>query len=371
MVNWWLDKGLAGFRIDAIINIKKNLDFPMLEPDGLDGLAFCTKTLGTKDGVSEMLSELKRETFDKHGAFTVGEVFNITDDDLSDFIGENGYFSTIFDFSTELLSAGEHGWYDAPDVAFPAWKKAIFHAQDQAYGCGFESNIIENHDEPRGVSRYLPVYARNSCGTKMLGTMSLLLRGLPFIFQGQEIGMTNTNWQSVDEFDDLNTVDQYHLALKAGLSEKDALDKIGRLSRDNARTPMQWNTSSNAGFTTGIPWLRLNDNYPDVNVAAQEKDTDSVLNYYKKLIALRKSDTYKDIFTYGKTIPVFLEKEMLMAYCREKGDKRILVLGNFGEKKEALHLSAEPKKLLLSNMNHTEIGQDIILAPQESAVVLL
>ena len=371
MVNWWLDKGLAGFRIDAIINIKKNLDFPMLEPDGLDGLAFCTKTLGTKDGVSEMLSELKRETFAKHGAFTVGEVFNITDDDLSDFIGENGYFSTIFDFSTELLSAGEHGWYDAPDVAFPAWKKAIFHAQDQAYGCGFESNIIENHDEPRGVSRYLPVYARNSCGTKMLGTMSLLLRGLPFIFQGQEIGMTNTNWQNVDEFDDLNTVDQYHLALKAGLSEKDALDKIGRLSRDNARTPMQWNTSSNAGFTTGIPWLRLNDNYPDVNVAAQEKDTDSVLNYYKKLIALRKSDTYKDIFTYGKTIPVFLEKEMLMAYCREKDDKHILVLGNFGEKEEALHLSDEPKKLLLSNMNHTEIGQDIILAPQESAVVLL
>ena len=106
--------------------------------------------------------------------------------------------------------------------------------------------------------------------------MSLLLRGLPFIFQGQEIGMTNTNWQNVDEFDDLNTVDQYRLALKAGLSEKDALDKIGRLSRDNARTPMQWNTSSNAGFTTGIPWLRLNDNYPEVNVAAQEKDTDSV-----------------------------------------------------------------------------------------------
>ena len=118
MVNWWLDKGLAGFRIDAIINIKKNLDFPMLELDGIDGLCFSVpKILGSKEGVSEMLGELKRETFDKHGAFTVGEVFNITDDDLTDFIGENGYFSTIFDFSTELLSAGEHGWYDAPDVA--------------------------------------------------------------------------------------------------------------------------------------------------------------------------------------------------------------------------------------------------------------
>ena len=371
MVNWWLDKGLAGFRIDAIINIKKNLDFPMLEPDGMDGLAFCTKILGSKEGVSEMLDELKRETFDKHGAFTVGEVFNITDDDLADFIGENGYFSTIFDFSTELLSAGEHGWYDAPDVSFPAWKKAIFHAQEQAYDCGFESNIIENHDEPRGASRYLPAYARNAAATKMLGTMSLLLRGLPFIFQGQEIGMTNTNWRSVDEFDDLNTVDQYQLALKAGLSQQEALKKIGRLSRDNARTPMQWNNTDNGGFTSGIPWLRLNDNYPEINVENQEKDADSVLNYYKKLIALRKSDAYKDTFTYGKTIPVFSEKEMLMAYCRESKIQRILVLGNFGEKEELLHLSTEPKKLLLSNMNRTDIGQDILLAPQESAVVLL
>lgn len=371
MINWWLDKGLAGFRIDAIINIKKNLDFPMLEPDGIDGLAFCTKTLGSKEGVSEMLGELKRETFDKHDAFTVGEVFNITDNDLADFIGENGYFSTIFDFSTELLSAGEHGWYDAPDVSFPAWKKAIFHAQDQAYDCGFESNIIENHDEPRGASRYLPVYAQNTAGTKMLGTMSLLLRGLPFIFQGQEIGMTNTSWQSVEEFDDLNTIDQYHLALKAGLSEQEALTKIGRLSRDNARTPMQWNASSNASFTTGTPWLRLNGNYPEINVANQEKDTDSVLNYYKKLIALRKSDTYKDTFTYGKTIPAFPEKEMLMAYCRESDTQRILILGNFGENEESLHLSAKPKQLLLSNMNRTEISQDIFLAPQESVVVLL
>ena len=318
-----------------------------------------------------MLDELKRETFDKHGAFTVGEVFNITDDDLADFIGENGYFSTIFDFSTELLSAGEHGWYDAPDVSFPAWKKAIFHAQEQAYDCGFESNIIENHDEPRGASRYLPAYARNAAATKMLGTMSLLLRGLPFIFQGQEIGMTNTNWRSVDEFDDLNTVDQYQLALKAGLSQQEALKKIGRLSRDNARTPMQWNNTDNGGFTSGIPWLRLNDNYPEINVENQEKDADSVLNYYKKLIALRKSDAYKDTFTYGKTIPVFSEKEMLMAYCRESKIQRILVLGNFGEKEELLHLSTEPKKLLLSNMNRTDIGQDILLAPQESAVVLL
>ena len=370
-INWWLDKGLGGFRIDAIINIKKALPMHNYEPDREDGLCSINKLLEEAAGLGEFLGEMRDRTFKPHDAFSVGEVFNAKDDELPDFIGNNGYFSSMFDFNETIFGGSEKGWYDCKEITPDDYKRCCFETQAKMGDFGFVSNIIENHDEPRGASRYLPVYARNSCGTKMLGTMSLLLRGLPFIFQGQEIGMTNTNWQSVDEFDDLNTVDQYHLALKAGLSEKDALDKIGRLSRDNARTPMQWNTSSNAGFTTGIPWLRLNDNYPDVNVAAQEKDTDSVLNYYKKLIALRKSDTYKDIFTYGKTIPVFLEKEMLMAYCREKGDKRILVLGNFGEKKEALHLSAEPKKLLLSNMNHTEIGQDIILAPQESAVVLL
>ena len=135
---------------------------------------------------------------------------------------------------------------------------------------------------------------------------------------------------------------------------------------------MQWNTSSNAGFTTGIPWLRLNDNYPDVNVASQEKDTDSVLNYYKKLIALRKSDTYKDIFTYGKNYSCISGKRDADGLLPRKGRTNVfLFLETSVKRKEALHLSAEPKKLLLSNMNHTEIGQDIILAPQESAVVLL
>ena len=371
MINWWLDKGLAGFRIDAIINIKKNLDFPMLEPDGPDGLAFCTKILGTKEGVSEMLRELKRETFDKYHAFTIGEVFNIGDEDLPDFIGENGYFSTIFDFGTELLSQGQHGWYDAPDVDFPSWKKAIFHAQNQAYGCGFEANIIENHDEPRGASRYLPTYARNANGTKMLGTVSLLLRGLPFIFQGQEIGMTNTHWQSIDEFDDLNTIDQYHLALKAGLSERDALARISRLSRDNARTPMQWDASAHAGFTTGTPWLRLNDNYKEVNVASQESDPASILNYYKKLIALRKSAAYTDTFTYGQTVPAFLDNTYLMAYYREKDTQRILVLGNFGKQDACIHLDTMPKEILLSNMARTACSQSLTLAPQESLVLLI
>ena len=189
MVNWWLEKGLAGFRIDAIINIKKDLTFSDLDPDGPDGLANCWRMVENVDGVGIFLEDLKKHTFQKYDAFTVGEVFNMKEGELADFIGENGHFSTIFDFSAHILSEGEHGWYDAPPVDFKEWRKAISDSQLRVQTCGLEANIIENHDEPRGVSRFLPDYAQNPAGTKMLGTVSILLRGIPFIYQGQEIGM--------------------------------------------------------------------------------------------------------------------------------------------------------------------------------------
>ena len=305
MINWWLEKGLAGFRIDAIINIKKDLDFPDFKPDGPDGLAGCWKMVDEVDGVGELLEDLKKHTFQKYEAFTVGEVFNMKEGELDAFIGENGHFSTIFDFSAHVLSEGEHGWYDAPPVDFKEWRKAITDSQLRVQNCGLEANIIENHDEPRGVSRFLPDYAQNPTGTKMLGTISVLLRGIPFIYQGQEIGMQNAVWNTVDEFNDINTIDQYHTARDAGLTDKEALEACSRLSRDNARTPMQWNTEKNAGFTTGTPWLKVNDNYTEINMETQDADPDSVLNYYRKLIALRKSPAYKEVFTYGEFMPVY------------------------------------------------------------------
>jgi len=134
----------------------------------------------------------------------------------------------------------------------------------------------------------------------MLGTISLLLRGIPFIYQGQEIGMRNAKWNSMEEFDDISTKDQYHTAREAGLSDQEALEVCSRMSRDNARTPMQWTSGENGGFTKGTPWLKVNPLFKDVNVEAQEQDPDSVLNYYRKLVALRKSDELKEVFTYGK-----------------------------------------------------------------------
>ncbi|EOT26804.1 oligo-1,6-glucosidase [Eubacterium sp. 14-2] len=369
MINWWLDKGLAGFRIDAIINIKKDVNFPDLEPDGPDGLAGYHRAVEQTNGVGELLEELKNNTFAKYDAFTVGEVFNMHEDELSEFIGENGHFSTIFDFSAHCLSEGEHGWYEAPAIEFKEWRRAIVDSQLEVQKVGFKANIIENHDEPRGVSRFLPEYARNAAGTKMLGTVSLLLRGIPFLYQGQEIGMQNCEWNNSGEWDDISTRDQYQTARKAGLTEKEALRVCADMSRDNARTPMQWSSEENAGFTSGTPWMKVNPNYSEINVKAQQENEDSVLRYYQKLIALRKSEEYKEVFTYGTFAPVYEEQESVMAFYRiseeenqETPKKRVLVAANFGREAAELPLEYKVSKVLLSNLPENQAGEKLILA---------
>lgn len=361
MINWWLDKGLAGFRIDAIINIKKDLAFPDMEPDGDDGLASCWRMVENVEGVDALLEDLKNHTFAPKDAFTVGEVFNIGVEDLPDFIGENGHFSTIFDFSAHMLSDGKHGWYDAPPISFDAWKKAITDSQMRVQNVGFEANIIENHDEPRGVSRFLPDYAQNADGAKMLGTVSVLLRGIPFIYQGQEIGMQNARWNSVDEFDDISTKDQYRMAREAGLSDAEALAVCSVMSRDNARTPMQWKDAPQAGFTSGTPWLKVNDNYPVINVEKEEGQLDSVLHYYRKLIALRKSGEYRELFTYGKFEPAYENADHVMAYYRILQGRRVLVAANFGTDTIELDWEVPAKKVLLSNKKRTNAENKLIL----------
>ena len=370
MVNWWLEKGLAGFRIDAIINIKKNLDFPDFEPDGADGLAGCWKMVESVDGVGEFLEDLKKNTFQKYDAFTVAEVFNMKEGELDEFIGEDGHFSTIFDFSAHSLSDGEHGWYDAPRIDFKKWRETVINAQLEVQRCGFEANIIENHDEPRGVSRFLPEYARNPAGTKMLGTVSLLLRGIPFIYQGQEIGMQNAVWDSIEEYDDISTKDQYRIATEAGLTDEEALEVCGRMSRDNARTPVQWSSQGNAGFTTGTPWLKVNANYQEINVERQENDADSVLNYYRRLVAVRKSPELKEVFTYGKFVPVYQDTETIMAYYREDEKQRILVAANFGKEVAELKLEYPVKRVVLSNQNKVEKPEQMLKLESCEVIVL-
>lgn len=361
MINWWLEKGVAGFRIDAIINIKKDLDFKSFAPDGPDGLTSIWRMVESVEGVGELLEDLKKNTFEKYQAFTVAEVFNMKKDELIEFVGENGHFSTMFDFSAHSLSFGEHGWYDSQPIQFNDFRNALFHSQLECQDVGFLANIIENHDEPRGVNRYLPDYAQNDAGTKMLGTISVLLRGIPFIYQGQEIGMKNCPMNSIEEYDDISTHGEYKIALEAGLSEEEALRICYINSRDNARTPMQWDDSENAGFTTGTPWLKVNPNYQSINVKDQLADEASVLAYYKKLLSLRKSKEYKEVFTYGTFTPLFENEENIFAYERKLNDKSVMVLANFGSKDAVLHFEKTVcLSILLNNLAEPIVKDDEI-----------
>lgn len=350
MIRWWLEKGVAGFRIDAIINIKKDPNFPDFPADGPDGLASCTKMVEEVEGVGELLEELRQKAFDPYQAFTVAEVFNMREEELKEFVGENGHFSTMFDFSAHLLTGGEHGWYDAKPVKFSEWKKTVIESQLEVQNVGFLANIIENHDEPRGASTYLPEYAVNPRGIKMLAAVNILLRGLPFLYQGQEIGMRNCPMDSIEDYDDINTKDQYRTALEAGCTEEEALDACIRYSRDNARTPMQWSHEKEAGFTTGKPWLKVNPNYTGINVEDQLKDEDSVLHFYKKLIALRKSEAYRETLIFGRFVPAFEADEDVFAFYRESesGD-RVFIAANFGKEEKTFKLPEKSYTVLLTN----------------------
>lgn len=354
-INWWLDKGLGGFRIDAIINIKKASPFRNYEPDRPDGLCSIQFMLREARGIGEFLGEMRDRTFKNYDAFSVGEVFNEKPEEIPDFIGENGYFSSMFDFNETIFGTSEKGWYDAAPVTPDDYKRCCFESQAKIGDIGFLSNIIENHDEPRGVSRYIPEGECSPQSKKLLAAMNFMLRGLPFIYQGQELGMENVPFSSIDEVDDISTLNEYQVALNAGLSPEDALTAVSRFSRDNARTPMQWSGKENAGFTAGTPWLKVNPNYTSINAADQLDDPDSVRSFYKKLIALRKDPEYKETVVYGAFEPYLEDQHNLMAYYR-KGEKTLLVIGNYQTAERDAVLPREYKKVLLNN--YPELIQD-------------
>ena len=372
MINWWLDKGIAGFRIDAILNIKKVFplrghDFPV---DRDDGLSNCTRMITEAEGIGDFLGEMRDRCFTPHHAFSVGEVFNETEAQIPEFIGENGYFSSMFDFRAHSSARSELGWYDAGIVTPNMYRDACFLTQKLVNPVGFISTIIENHDEPRGVSFYIPKEDLSEKAKKFLATMQMLQRGLPFIYQGQEIGMENVVLTSIREVDDISTLDEYEVCLREGFSEEEALRIVNRYSRDNARTPVQWDSSKNAGFTTGTPWLPLNPNYKKINVAEQEKDPESVLSYYKKLTALRKNPEYKETMVYGDFVPFMADEDRLMAFYR-KGEKTLLILGNYRKEERELELPAPVKKLVLSNAEPRITGRKITLSGYEATILEL
>ena len=368
-INWWLDKGLGGFRIDAIINIKKKLPYKDYPVDRADGLSLIDHMLEDATGVGEFLGEMRDRTFLPHDAFTVGEVFNEKEEEIPDFIGDNGYFSSMFDFAETSFGKSEKGWYDCKRITPEDYKKCCFHSQKRVGDIGFLSNIIENHDEPRGVSYYIPEGDCCDTSKKMLAALYFMLKGLPFIYQGQEIGMENLGVIPLEEVDDISALDQYHVALEAGYSEEEALKIMATYNRDNARSPMQWNSSENAGFTTGKPWLILNSNYKSINVESQIHDETSVYAFYKALIALRKNPEYQETVVYGELVPYLEERHNLMSYLR-KGDKTLLVMGNYQNEEQTVELPAACKKVLINNYPDMDLADDAITLHGYQVLVL-
>ena len=369
-IRWWMEKGLGGFRIDAIINIKKKLPFQDYPADRSDGMCSVERMLEDADGIGEFLSEMAEKCFHPYDAFTVGEVFNEKEDEICDFIGEKGYFSSMFDFEETCYGKSEDGWYASKYVLTPEdYKKCIFHTQQKIGETGLISNIIENHDEPRGVCHYILPEDRCPDSKKLLAGVYFFLRGIPFIYQGQEIGMENMDFTSMEQIDDISTIDEYKVALNAGCTEKEALQAASAFSRDNARTPVQWNKEKNAGFTTGTPWLEVNPDYKEIKVESQLTDSNSLLSFYKKMTALRKTQEYKDTFVYGSFKPYKEDQENLIAYTRTE-EKNILVMGNLQSQSRNVELPGEVKNVLLNNQEEVQIKNGTISLNPYQFVIL-
>lgn len=254
----------------------------------------------------------------------------------------------MFDFNETIFGGSEKGWYDCKEITPDDYKRCCFETQAKMGDFGFVSNIIENHDEPRGVSHYIPEGDCCDTSKKMLAALNFMLRGLPFIYQGQELGMENIPFKSIDEVDDISTLDEYKVALDAGLTPEAALKAVARRAATMPGTPMQWTGEENAGF---ISWYTVASGKFQLyrnNVEKETIDPNSVLNFYKKLIALRKDPEYKETVVYGALEPFMEDRHNLMAYYR-KGDKTLLVVGNYQWDEQEITLPSECKKVLINN----------------------
>lgn len=348
MVNYWLEKGIAGFRVDAINSIKKDARYLDLPVDGADGMAYNVEYTLNQPRIEEFLSELAKETFKKYNAMTVAETPMLEYERYNDFIGDDGFFTMIFDFSyTDLDMTKDGFYYSLRDIPTIELRDAIFESQltQQKYGWG--APFLENHDLPRSLNKFFGEKA-NETNAKLLANVFFFLRGTPFIYQGQEIGMDNFVRNDISEFDDIASKDQYQRALGEGFSSEEALYFVNKRSRDNSRTPMQWGNSKNAGFSkdeNSKSWIKLTGSQATTNVVDQINDKDSIFSHYKKMIDLRQNGKYSDCLTFGDFISVPLENEKIIAYVRKYKNQKVLCISNFSELKQEVKLSEIAKAL--------------------------
>ena len=367
LINWWLDKGIDGFRVDAISHIKKEEGLKDMDnPEGLKYVSSFEKHMNV-EGINSHLKELKEETFSKYDIVTVGEANGVSANEADHWVAEDeGTFNMIFQFEHLSLWNYEEG----QEFDVKAYKDVLTNWQNSLEGKGWNALFVENHDIPRVVStwgnddKYLTECA------KAFGAVYFLQKGTPFIYQGQELGMTNVKYHSISEYDDVKTINTYNERIESGVSEEIALKEAWVTSRDNSRTPMQWNSSKNAGFTEGKPWIGVNENFETINVEVEEKDENSVLNFYKKLIKLKKSN---EALIYGVYDLILEEDRSIYAYTRTLNNDKFLIIANLTGENANYNYEGEKlnsKDLLLNNYEVCEHNDlvEFTLKPYECRV---
>ncbi|WP_218672706.1 alpha-glucosidase [Oceanobacillus timonensis] len=367
MINRWLDKGVAGFRIDSITFIKKDNDYASLPPDGADGLVSCKHKTRNRPGIEDFLNELKANTFEKYDAVTVGEAPGVKYEDFNQFIGKDGYFSMIFDFHyADIDVESGSDWFKRTNWTIPELKELLFRSQKAFQEAGWGANFLENHDQPRVLSKMVREAEWQTPETaKTFGMLYFFLRGTPFIYQGQELGMKNFNRSTIGEFNDISSIDNYHRSMQEGFSKEEALQFVNLRSRDNTRTPFPWNNEQYGGFTSGTPWLGMTEEYPEIHAA-----NNSVYTFYQQLIQLRQNSELSDTFTFGDIREIKDVPEEVIAYERLNKDKSVTVLVNLSTEKKTVLLNRPVEDIILySQMKPSIIGSEIVLEPYQGIAV--
>ncbi|GAE34521.1 glycoside hydrolase family 13 protein [Halalkalibacter akibai] len=364
MMNWWMDKGIDGFRVDAISHIKKIDGLPDLpNPEELDYVPSFEGHMN-REGIHEFLQEMKKETLDKYDVMTVGEANGVSLDQSDLWVSEDtGAFNMIFQFEHLDLWGKQTGGH----LDLPALRETMTKWQKGLEGRGWNALFLENHDQPRSVSTWGDDHSYWKESAKALATMYFFMQGTPFIYQGQEIGMTNVKFPAITDYDDVSMKNYYHIETEKGRSHEEIMEIVWEQGRDNSRTPMQWNKNKQAGFSEAKrTWLGVNPNFKKINVEKQQRDKKSILHYYKSMIKLRKS---YDALIYGSYDLVFEDHDQIYGYTRTLNDEKFLILTNlFAEKTSFEFEFLDGAELLLVSGGN---GKNRRLKPFEARVYKL
>ena len=370
MMKFWCEKGIDGFRMDVISMISKDQRFPDGEMNnGLYGDfgPYCVH--GPR--VHEFLQEMNQKVLSKYDIMTVGETAGVTIEEAQKYAGDDrNELNMVFQFEHVESGCGDYGKWTTAKYDFKEFKNIMIKWQEELQGKAWNSLFLGNHDQPRSVSRFgndNPVYRETSA--KMLATCIHMMQGTPYVYQGEELGMTNIYFDKLEDYRDIESINYFKEFTESGLMTPEHMMKCLMLrSRDNARTPMQWDDSKQAGFTEGEPWIKVNPNYKKINAAQQLEDPDSVFHYYQKLIRLRKE---KDIIVYGEFEPLYREDEQIFAYTRKQDQEKLLIVCNFSDKNAEVEVPEEFKgaECLITNLGRKEFERKIVLNPYEAFVL--